>query len=122
MGFGEKLKAELQRKGMSLNRLCQLAGLSQGSMTRVANGDGEPSWTTVTKICAVLEIPCTAFQPDKVELPDPAPERPRGRPKGTAEQPTQDADGPKEDPPPAGDRPTKKPAGKGAGRKDKFKE
>jgi transcriptional regulator with XRE-family HTH domain len=60
-GFGEKLKRERARAGLSQSQLAEAAGLSKGGICDLEAGRRQPAWDTVQRLAAALGVDCTAF-------------------------------------------------------------
>jgi transcriptional regulator with XRE-family HTH domain len=80
--FGE-LVAELRREhGLSVYALAQRAGLSDQTVHDLEHSKGQPSFETVRRLAEALGVTLDWItgQLPPVELPEPTPGRPRGRP------------------------------------------
>jgi len=62
MTFGEKLFQLRTEQGMSQKTLADKAGLAQTAIGHWETGERDPSWESVTKLCAALSVDCTVFQ------------------------------------------------------------
>jgi transcriptional regulator with XRE-family HTH domain len=78
--FAERLKTLREGKGLSQYALAKLTGLSKQAVSRLEQGDREPSWSTVQLLAVALDVDCRAFADPGVTLPASEPLRPRGRP------------------------------------------
>jgi transcriptional regulator with XRE-family HTH domain len=78
--FAERLRTLREGKGLSQYALAKLTGLSKQAMSRLEQGDREPSWGTVQLLALALGVDCRAFADPGVTLPASGPLRPRGRP------------------------------------------
>jgi transcriptional regulator with XRE-family HTH domain len=102
-GFGGKLRALREAAGLTQAQLAERAGMHLHGITKLEQGDREPAWATVLLLARTLGVSCEAFAGD--EPPgevEPAPPRPRGRPRKAATQ----------EPAPAEPEPPKRPRGK----------
>lgn len=54
------LREERQRKGISMTRLAEMAGLSQGMISLIEHEERNPSLDTLVRICCALEIDLSA--------------------------------------------------------------
>lgn len=50
------VREERQRKGLSMTRLAEMSGLSQGMISLVEHEERNPSLDTLVRICCALEI------------------------------------------------------------------
>lgn len=83
--FAVRLKALLDEKGMSQYALAKLAGLSKQAVSNLILGNREPSWETVQRLAAALEVDCSAFADPSIETASPDTLQGRGRPRKTVE-------------------------------------
>lgn len=83
--FGKVLADMLEQKGMTAYRLAQLAGLGQPSVSKLINGQSQPTWDTVQKIRVALGVEFADLVTIDEEPPEVAEKRGRGRPKKKAE-------------------------------------
>jgi transcriptional regulator with XRE-family HTH domain len=54
--FSENLKNELKSNGISQERLAQYLGTTQATVSRWANGENQPDFDYLFKICELLEV------------------------------------------------------------------
>jgi len=83
-GFGAKLKAVREEKGISQSLLAELAGCHAFPISKLERGEQEPAWPLVIVLARALGVDCTAFIEPSPQLPAAEPSRPKGRPKRTA--------------------------------------
>jgi transcriptional regulator with XRE-family HTH domain len=62
-GFGQRLKAIREAKGMTQDALAAAAGLNRNGLAKLEQGVSEPHWPTVLMIAQALGVPCTEFTP-----------------------------------------------------------
>lgn len=62
MTFGERLFQLRADLGMSQKALAEKAGVAQTAIGHWETGERDPSWESVTKLCAALGVECTVFQ------------------------------------------------------------
>ncbi len=92
--FGLRLKELRVGAGLSQAQLAERAGLHLHGLTKLEQGDREPSWATVTALADALGVSCEALReppagdvrqqrgrPAKPVAEPTAPKRPRGRPR-----------------------------------------
>jgi len=94
-GFGAKLKAVREEKGISQSLLAELAGCHAFTISKLERGEQEPAWPLVIALARALGVGCTAFIDPSLQPPEAEPSKPRGRPgKITVEDapPKRDAD------------------------------
>src|SRR5262245_18026771 len=61
--FSAKLKQLREAAGLTQQQLADRAGLSQSAITLWESGSREPGLEALGKLCAALDVPCTAFIP-----------------------------------------------------------
>lgn len=54
--LAERLKAAREAKGLSMNRLGDLAGLDQVAISRIEKGERSPTLRTLLKMAAALDL------------------------------------------------------------------
>lgn len=54
------LRQERERKGISMTRLAEMAGLSQGMISLFEHEERNPSLDTLMRICTALDLPLSA--------------------------------------------------------------
>jgi transcriptional regulator with XRE-family HTH domain len=54
------LRQERERKGLSMTRVAEMAGLSQGMISLVEHEERNPSLDTLLRICCAIEIDLSA--------------------------------------------------------------
>lgn len=57
MDIGSKIRAERNRKNMTIAEMCKITGLSKGFISNVENNNTSPSIQTLQTIAASLQIP-----------------------------------------------------------------
>ena len=67
MNIGERLKALRKARGLSKNRLAQLAGISQTHISDIEAGKKNPTVETLRRICDALGISLIEFLDDTKE-------------------------------------------------------
>ena len=77
-GFGPVLKRLREAAGISQQELADRAGLNVGGVTKVEQGQREPSWETVLALASALGVTPNEFLPVEAPSPEPAP-RPTGK-------------------------------------------
>ena len=84
-GFGQRLRAVREAKGMTQQQLADAAGSHKNTVARLERGEQEPAWPLVLAFARALEVDCTAFEADGTPgvTPEPTPIEPtrRGRPR-----------------------------------------
>lgn len=60
-GFGPRLRALRQAKGLSQKALAEQVGLSLSAVQQHEQGLRSPTWETVLKYCEVFGVECGAF-------------------------------------------------------------
>lgn len=94
--FADRLRELRTAKGWSQKQLAEAAGIGLGVVFKLEQDVHAPTWPTVVALCKALGVGCDVFMqppadrephgrgrpPKPVEEPaEPAPKRPRGRPK-----------------------------------------
>ena len=80
--FAARLRELRTAAGLTQAQLAKLAGMHLRGLTKLEQGDREPTWASVLDLAEALGVDCTAFNQVPGELPRPA----RGRPpKGSAD-------------------------------------
>jgi len=93
--FGELLGSMRAEKGLSAYALAQRTGLSDQAIHDLERQKSQPSLETARRLAAALGV-TLAWVEEKlppVELPEPIPGRPRGRPRKEAEPAAQSLPG-----------------------------
>ena len=57
MTFGEKIKHAREAMGLSQNKLAQLSGMAQSSISYLESGEKKPNLETITLIAKALDLP-----------------------------------------------------------------
>ncbi|NJA60984.1 cupin domain-containing protein [Streptomyces sp. NEAU-H3] len=60
-GLGRRLSALRARAGLTISALAAAAGVSQGLVSQIERGAGNPSYTTLIKLADALRVPVGAF-------------------------------------------------------------
>jgi transcriptional regulator with XRE-family HTH domain len=99
--FGEKLKTAREAAGLTQEQLAERAGVYIHVVSKLERGVREPTWPTALKMATALGVSVAAFEgellgdgpkvvrqrgrplktPTEAAPPEPAPKRPRGRPR-----------------------------------------
>jgi transcriptional regulator with XRE-family HTH domain len=81
--FGQLVADLRQERGLSVYALAQRAGLSDQAIHNLEHSDQQPSLDTTRRLAAALGVSLDwmASQLPAIDLPNPAPGRPRGRPR-----------------------------------------
>jgi DNA-binding XRE family transcriptional regulator len=92
--FAGRLRELREGAGLTQTGLAEKAGLTREGVAQLETGRRKPAWETVLALCRALGCSCEAFtQPPAERLPagpgrprkgqaeEPAPKRPRGRPR-----------------------------------------
>ena len=61
VAIGRELRALRQQQGLTVADLAQRAGLSGGMLSKIENGQAQPSLTTLQALAQALQVPLTAF-------------------------------------------------------------
>jgi transcriptional regulator with XRE-family HTH domain len=64
-GFGIRLRALREEKGMSQRELAELAGCNQFTVAKLERGLQEPAWPLVLALAKALGVTCLAFLNDQ---------------------------------------------------------
>lgn len=80
-GLGRSLRSARRNRDLSLERLAVSSGVSAGLISQLERGRGNPSFLTLRRLAAALELPFGSFVDGSLALP---PERPRVSPTGSA--------------------------------------
>lgn len=70
--LGRVIHVARSRQGASLERLAATSGVSAGLISQLERGKGNPSFNTLRRLAAALEIPLATFMGDESGLPRPA--------------------------------------------------
>jgi transcriptional regulator with XRE-family HTH domain len=65
--FFEKLKALRMAAGLSQPELAKRSGISVGTIRNMEQGLRQPSWETVQKLAAAMQIPFDSFADDRLK-------------------------------------------------------
>jgi transcriptional regulator with XRE-family HTH domain len=60
-GFGAKLRAVRESKGLSQRALADAAGCNANTIAKLERGEQEPAWPLVLALAKALGVDCTAF-------------------------------------------------------------
>lgn len=85
--FGPILIRERNRVGIRQQDLAELVGMHTSTVSRLEQGQAEPTWETVARIAACLGVPLERFLEEA-----PAVKRGRGRPRRATEEETPGSD------------------------------
>jgi transcriptional regulator with XRE-family HTH domain len=77
--FAGRLKELREKAGITQQQLGVKAGIHKLTVAKLEQGIREPSWATVQTLSTALGVTCEAFSA-KLEKPEDAGKRPRGRP------------------------------------------
>lgn len=100
-GFAVRLRELRTGAGLTQTELAEKAGMHLHGITKLEQGEREPSWATVQALARALGVSCEAFQ----EAPgEPSPSRGPGRPR-KAEGAAGEKDMPPEDTKPTQHKP-----------------
>jgi transcriptional regulator with XRE-family HTH domain len=61
VAIGRETRALRQQQGLTVADLAQKAGLSGGMLSKIENGQAQPSLTTLQALAGALQVPLTAF-------------------------------------------------------------
>lgn len=70
--LGRVIHVARGRQGASLERLAATSGVSVGLISQLERGKGNPSFSTLRRLAAALDIPVATFMGDESTLPGPA--------------------------------------------------
>lgn len=59
--IGELLRSTRQERGLSIEALARAAGVGAGTVSQYERGRGNPTFQTLRKLAAILDVPLTAF-------------------------------------------------------------
>lgn len=88
-GFGERLRAERERAGLSRRELAERAKTHHNTIAKMEQGAQEPAWPLVLALARALGVKVTAFDPAEPERPGPV--YCEVRPAATGQQPPKTA-------------------------------
>jgi len=74
--FALRLKELREAAGLSQSQLAERAGLHLHGLTKLEQGDREPSWASVQALAQALDVKCDAFMQPPVARAAPGPGRP----------------------------------------------
>ncbi|MBA4192828.1 MAG: hypothetical protein C0467_33105 [Planctomycetaceae bacterium] len=85
-GFGERLKAIREEKGLTQKQLGEKAEVHANTLAKLERNEQEPNWPLVLKLANALGVDCTAFSAEATPPagePEPKPKKPtpKGKPK-----------------------------------------
>jgi transcriptional regulator with XRE-family HTH domain len=80
-GFGGRLRALREARGLSQAELGERAGLNQFSVAKLEQGVREPTWATALALARALGVEVQEFVAEGAGRAEAAPNRPRGRPR-----------------------------------------
>lgn len=86
--FAKRLKELLAEKGITQYSLAKLSGVSKQAINNIIVNDKEPTWETVQRIAAALEVDCTEFKDPSIVAAAPETLQGRGRPRKDMEDAT----------------------------------
>lgn len=78
-GFASVLRRLRDAAGLSQHQLADKAGMNIGGITKLEQGQREPSWATVLTLAAALGVTPNDFIPKEVESAEAEPERPSSK-------------------------------------------
>src|SRR4051812_3747407 len=95
--FGQLVASLRESRGLSAYALAQRAGVSDQAVHTIEHTDRSPSFETARRLAAALGVGLDKLseQMGPVDLPEPTPGRPRGRPPKTDGQVVQPAKRPR---------------------------
>ena len=92
--FADRLRELREAAGLTQEQLAEQIGVKREAVARWEAGKREPGWSNVLALAEALGVDCTAFtqqpvertsagpgRPRKEPRAEPAPKRPRGRPR-----------------------------------------
>ncbi len=79
--FAVRLREARESADLSQYALAKKTGLTRQFVSQLESGVNEPSWTTVQLIALALGIAYEELAEPGLSLPEPAPAKPRGRPR-----------------------------------------
>jgi transcriptional regulator with XRE-family HTH domain len=68
-GFGRRLRELRAAAGLTQAQLAERAEMHLHGLTKLEQGDREPSWATVQDLARALGVSCEAFQEDSAKAP-----------------------------------------------------
>jgi transcriptional regulator with XRE-family HTH domain len=95
-GFAARLKELREQAGLTQKGLAEKAGMALSGVNKLEQGVNKPSWESVVALTEALGVDCRAFLEPAGDIPEarrgrppkprqlgkqPAPKRPRGRPR-----------------------------------------
>jgi len=87
--FADRLRQAREAAGLSQYALAKRSGLSKQALSNLEAGHREPSWMTVQRLAAALEVSCEQFTDTNLTLPEPEPAGHPGRPPKAKTEPPQ---------------------------------
>jgi transcriptional regulator with XRE-family HTH domain len=85
--FAERLRALRDAAGLTSYALAKRAGLTLPALRQLELGDSRPSWETVQRLAAALEVSCEDFADPELKRAANEPPRSRGRPPKKKDEP-----------------------------------
>jgi transcriptional regulator with XRE-family HTH domain len=86
-GFATRLRELREAAGLTQAQLAERSGMHTHGVTKIEQGDREPSWATVLALAGALGVNVSVFAAGVTEQ---EPDRPRGRPSKPARTSSQD--------------------------------
>jgi transcriptional regulator with XRE-family HTH domain len=80
-GFGRRLKAIRETKGLTADQLAEASGCHAMTISKLERGVQAPAWPLVLIFCKVLDVSCMAFIDETGAPPPEELKRSRGRPR-----------------------------------------
>jgi putative transcriptional regulator len=68
-GFAARLREQRTAAGLTQAELAERAGMHLHGVTKLEQGDREPSWATVQALARALGVSCAAFEDAPAEVP-----------------------------------------------------
>ena len=69
--FGERLRAVRQQRGISQEKLAELAGLHRTYVSSIERGERNVSLVNIERLAAALEVAMAELMPDEAKPPGP---------------------------------------------------
>ena len=69
--FGERLRAVRQQRGISQEKLAELAGLHRTYVSSIERGERNVSLVNIERLAAALGVAMTELMPDEAKPPGP---------------------------------------------------
>jgi transcriptional regulator with XRE-family HTH domain len=77
--FADLLRQQREAAGLTQYALAKLSGLSRATLSALEMSEREPSWETVQRLAAALDVACEVFKDPGIQLPEVTLRKP-GRP------------------------------------------